>query len=396
MLLASETSIQLTNALEKLIDSGIQLGERVLGALIIFIIGKFLVNWLNRLFARILEKRKVDPSIQSFLKSMVNILLLIMLILAVIGKLGIELTGFAALLASAGVAIGMALSGNLQNFAGGLIILLFRPYKVGDFIEASTGASGTVKEIQIFHTILITADNKMIYVPNGAMSSGVITNYSKLDTRRIEWNFGVDYGEDYNKVEKVLREIITNDKRILTSPAPGVAIGMALSGNLQNFAGGLIILLFRPYKVGDFIEASTGASGTVKEIQIFHTILITADNKMIYVPNGAMSSGVITNYSKLDTRRIEWNFGVDYGEDYNKVEKVLREIITNDKRILTSPAPFIELGELAASSVNIKIRVWVNSSDYWNVFFSMNQTVYTIFNKEGINFPFPQLTVHQA
>ena len=262
MLLASETSIQLTNALEKLIDSGIQLGERVLGALIIFIIGKFLVNWLNRLFARILEKRKVDPSIQSFLKSMVNILLLIMLILAVIGKLGIELTGFAALLASA-----------------------------------------------------------------------------------------------------------------------GVAIGMALSGNLQNFAGGLIILLFRPYKVGDFIEASTGASGTVKEIQIFHTILITADNKMIYVPNGAMSSGVITNYSKLDTRRIEWNFGVDYGEDYNKVEKVLREIIANDKRILTSPAPFIELGELAASSVNIKIRVWVNSSDYWNVFFSMNQTVYTTFNK---------------
>ena len=108
MLLASETSIQLTNALEKLIDSGIQLGERVLGALIIFIIGKFLVNWLNRLFARILEKRKVDPSIQSFLKSMLNILLLIMLILAVIGKLGIELTGFAALLASAGVAIGMA------------------------------------------------------------------------------------------------------------------------------------------------------------------------------------------------------------------------------------------------------------------------------------------------
>ena len=264
MLLASETSIQLTNALEKLIDSGIQLGERVLGALIIFIIGKFLINWLNRLFARILEKRKVDPSIQSFLKSMVNILLLIMLILAVIGKLGIELTGFAALLASAGVAIGMALSGNLQNFAGGLIILLFRPYKVGDFIEASTGASGTVKEIQIFHTILITADNKMIYVPNGAMSSGVITNYSKLDTRRIE------------------------------------------------------------------------------------------------------------------------------------VEKVLREIIANDKRILTSPAPFIELGELAASSVNIKIRVWVNSSDYWNVFFSMNQTVYTTFNKEGINFPFPQLTVHQA
>lgn len=277
MLSSSETSVQITNALEKLIDSGISLGERVLGALIIFIVGKFLVNWLNRLFARILEKRKVDPSIQSFLKSMVNILLLIMLILAVIGKLGIELTGFAALLASA-----------------------------------------------------------------------------------------------------------------------GVAIGMALSGNLQNFAGGLIILLFRPYKVGDYIDASTSASGTVKEIQIFHTILITPDNKMVYVPNGAMSSGVITNYSNLDTRRIEWNFGVDYGEDFEKVEKILRNIIKADQRILTAPAPFIELGELAASSVNIKVRVWVKSSDYWDVFFYMNQTVYATFNKEGINFPFPQLTVHQA
>ena len=225
MLSSSETSVQITNALEKLIDSGISLGERVLGALIIFIVGKFLVNWLNRLFARILEKRKVDPSIQSFLKSMVNILLLIMLILAVIGKLGIELTGFAALLASAGVAIGMALSGNLQNFAGGLIILLFRPYKVGDYIDASTGASGTVKEIQIFHTILITPDNKMVYVPNGAMSSGVITNYSNLDTRRIEWNFGVDYGEDFEKVEKILRNIIKADQRILTAPAPFIELG---------------------------------------------------------------------------------------------------------------------------------------------------------------------------
>ena len=276
MLSSSETSVQITNALEKLIDSGISLGERVLGALIIFIVGKFLVNWLNRLFARILEKRKVDPSIQSFLKSMVNILLLIMLILAVIGKLGIELTGFAALLASAGVAIGMALSGNLQNFAGGLIILLFRPYKVGDYIDASTGASGTVKEIQIF------------------------------------------------------------------------------------------------------------------QITIFNI------SKIVYVPNGAMSSGVITNYSNLDTRRIEWNFGVDYGEDFEKVEKILRNIIKADQRILTAPAPFIELGELAASSVNIKVRVWVKSSDYWDVFFYMNQTVYATFNKEGINFPFPQLTVHQA
>ena len=146
------TSEQINEAINKLIDGGIDLGGRILAALIIFIIGKTLVNWANRLFAKMLEQRKVEPSIQSFLKSIVNITLLVLLFLAVIGKLGIELTSFAALLASAGVAVGMALSGNLSNFAGGVIILVFRPYKVGDYIEASTGASGTVTDIQIFHT----------------------------------------------------------------------------------------------------------------------------------------------------------------------------------------------------------------------------------------------------
>src|SRR5574344_17313 len=179
--LTSSTNIKISNALDKLISLGIDFGERLIAAIIILIVGRYVIKWLNKLFARILEKRNIDASIQSFLKSMVNILLLIMLILAVIGKLGIELTGFAALLASAGVAIGMALSGNLQNFAGGIIILIFRPFKVGDFIEAQ-GLSGTVKEIQIFHTILTTADNKVNYIPNGALSNGVLTNYSNQVT----------------------------------------------------------------------------------------------------------------------------------------------------------------------------------------------------------------------
>lgn len=277
LLSSSEIASQLNEIVSKLIDSGITIGERLLGALVILIIGKFLVNWLNKLFARILEKRKVEPSVRSFLKSMVNILLLVMLILAVIGQLGIELTGFAALLASA-----------------------------------------------------------------------------------------------------------------------GVAIGMALSGNLQNFAGGLIILIFRPYKVGDYIEASTGAAGTVQEIQIFHTVLATADNRVVYAPNGAMSGAVVTNYSNKETRRIDFTFGVEYGEDFQRVKGVLEKIIAADKRILTTPEPFIELGALADSSVNITVRVWVNASDYWGVFFSMNQNVYATFNKEGIEFPYPQLTVHQA
>ena len=261
----------------KALNASIDLGGRILAALIIFIIGKFLINWANKLFATTLQKRNVDASIQSFLKSIVNITLLVMLFLAVIGKLGIELTSFAALLASV-----------------------------------------------------------------------------------------------------------------------GVAVGMALSGNLSNFAGGVIILVFRPYKVGDYIEASTGASGTVTDIQIFHTVLTTPDNKIIFAPNGAMSSAVVTNYSRKETRRLDFTFGVEYGTDFQEARTILMEIINEDTRILKDPAPFVEVGALADSSVNITVRVWVNASDYWAVNFDMNKNVYATFNEKGISFPFPQLTVHQA
>ena len=175
----------------------------------------------------------------------------------------------------------------------------------------------------------------------------------------------------------------------------GVAIGMALSGNLSNFAGGLIILVFKPFKVGDYIEGQN-ANGTVREIQIFHTILTTVDNKVIYVPNGALSSNAITNYSKQETRRAEWVFGVEYGEDVQRVRTVLQRIIYADKRFLDTPAPIIVLGSLSASSVDITVRVWVKTADYWNVLYDINEIVYTTFNKEGIGFPFPQLTVHQS
>lgn len=262
---------------QQLIDSGIRAGGSILKAILVFIVGRFLISLIKRLVTRLMSKRDVDISIKTFVSSLVNILLTILLIVSVVGALGVETTSFAALLASAGVAIGMALSGNLQNFAGGLVILLFKPYKVGDWIEH----------------------------PN------------------------------------------------------------------QN------------------------VSGTVKEIQIFHTILNTADNKQIYIPNGSLSSGVIINYSHQKTRRVEWIVGVDYGEDYAKVMKVMYEVLAADKRVLTDPAPFVALHALAASSVNVVARVWVNSEDYWNVYFDINQSIYDTFNKEGINFPFPQLTVHQ-
>jgi small conductance mechanosensitive channel len=174
----------------------------------------------------------------------------------------------------------------------------------------------------------------------------------------------------------------------------GVAAGMALSGNLQNLAGGLIILLFKPFKVGDVIEAQ-GVLGSVKEIQIIHTILQTPDNKEIFLPNGSLSSGSITNYSKMDTRRVDFTVSVEYGTDVEKVMNALRDIANADSRVLKDPEAFIALSSLADSSVNFTFRVWVKGSDYWPVYFTLNKQIYEEFNRQGIGFPFPQLQIHQ-
>ena len=275
------TAIDLSHGLEGILNSlmtqGAALGWTLIKAFLVFIVGRLLINLVNKLIKRVLLKRDIDPSVKSFVGSLVNVVLTILLIISVVGALGVQTTSFAALLASA-----------------------------------------------------------------------------------------------------------------------GVAVGMALSGNLQNFAGGLVILLFKPYKVGDWIETQQGSAGTVKEIQIFHTILTTGDNKLIYIPNGSLSSGVVINYSHQETRRVEWIIGIDYGEDYNKVQQIVRDILAEDKRILNEPAPFIALHALDASSVNVVVRVWVNSGDYWGVYFDTNKAIYETFNEKGINFPFPQLTVHQG
>lgn len=270
----SVDALKIEKLIDKLIDLSITAGKHILMAVVIFVVGRFIVTLLNRLLARMLERRKVDPTIQTFLKSLVNILLMLLLVVSVIGALGVNTTSFAALLASAGVAIGMALSGQLQNLAGGLIVLLFRPYKVGDWIEAQ------------------------------------------------------------------------------------------------------------------------GVQGKVTAIQIFHTILTMVDNKVVYVPNGVMSSGVVVNYNRNDTRRVEWVVGIDYGEDTVRAEAVVREVIAADKRILADPAPYVAVQALEASSVNLVARVWVKTEDYWDVNYDTNRRIYDAFNRAGINFPFPQQTIH--
>lgn len=262
--------------INKGIDLGVEAGKSIIIAIIIYFVGKGLISLINRMLVGMMVRKNIDPAIQSFTKSLVNILLMVLLVISVVSALGVNTTSFAALLASAGVAVGMALSGNLQNLAGGIVILLFRPFRVGDYIEAQ------------------------------------------------------------------------------------------------------------------------GTGGTVTEIQIFHTILTTADNKKIYLPNGALSSGNITNYSKEPLRRVDFTVGVEYGEDIDKVRKALSDILSMDERVLQEPAPVIVLGSLADSSVNMSIRVWVKSENYWSVYFETNEKIYNEFNRLGINFPYPQLTIHQG
>ena len=267
-LLTSPSNVSLDVFLTKMIDLGISVGSKILLAIVVFIVGRWIVRRLNKLLAKILEKRHVEASLSTFVKSLVNITLTLLLIIVVIGVLGIETSSFIALFASAGVAIGMALSGTLQNFAGGVMILLFKPFK------------------------------------------------------------------------------------------------------------------------------AQGQSGTVREIQIFNTILATPDNKIIIIPNGGLSTGLMKNYSREATRRVDWEFGIAYGDDYTKAKAVIARLLDADGRVLKDPAYFIALTSLGESSVNIVVRAWVNAGDYWGVYFDMNEKVYKTFAEENLNIPFPQLDVH--
>lgn len=273
-ILNNPSTVSLDALITKLVDMGVSLGSKLLLAVIVFFIGRWIIRKIKKLVQAILVKREIEASLSSFVKSLLSITLNFILIIIVISVLGIETSSFIALFASAGVAIGMALSGTLQNFAGGVMILLFKPFKVGDFVEAQ------------------------------------------------------------------------------------------------------------------------GQSGTVKEIQIFNTIINTTDNKVIIIPNGGLSTGIMKNYSKEELRRVDWEFGIGYGDSYDKAKTILEELLQSDSRILKEPAYFIALNSLGASSVNIVVRAWVNAADYWDVYFNMNENVYKTFTLENINIPFPQMDVY--
>tara|TARA_R110002167_G_scaffold234471_9_gene439742 strand:- start:384 stop:1220 length:837 start_codon:yes stop_codon:yes gene_type:complete len=175
--------------------------------------------------------------------------------------------------------------------------------------------------------------------------------------------------------------------------AAGLAVGLALQGSLANFAGGVVILLFKPFKVGDVIEAQ-GYIGSVASIQIFNTILKTGDNRVVIIPNGALSSSSMVNINQESTRRVDLSFGIGYGDDIDLAKATLNLIAQNDDRVLKDPAPMIVVSELADSSVNFTVRLWVNTGDYWGVYFSMQENVKKEFDTQGISIPFPQQDVH--
>lgn len=175
--------------------------------------------------------------------------------------------------------------------------------------------------------------------------------------------------------------------------AAGLAVGLALQGSLSNFAAGVLMIIFKPFKAGDFIEGA-GVAGTVEEIQIFTTQLKTPDNKTIIVPNASMMNGVITNYSAKGTRRVDMAFGIGYGDDIDKARTLIREILSADQRILADPEPLVAVSELADSSVNFVVRAWTRADDYWNVYFDTTEAVKKRFDAEGVNIPFPQRDVH--
>lgn len=250
-------------------------GMQFILAIVVLILGLIVIKWISRALVRLMKKGNVNPSLIPFLRTLANILLKVMLVISVMGMVGIEMTSFIAVLGAAGLAVGLALQGTLQNFAGGVMILLFKPYEVGHFIEAQ-GFMGTVKEIQIFTTVLSTPDNRKVIIPNSPLATGSITNFSAMPTRRIDFSFGIGYGDNIDKAKEILLSMAQNDDRVLKEDNP----------------------------------------------------------------------------------------------------------------------PEVMVEALGDSSVNLKLRTWVKSEDYWSLFFYVTENVKKQFDAAGISIPFPQRDVH--
>lgn len=341
-------SLSFHDLIDRLADSAVNFAINLAIAVIVFYVGRFIIRKIYRLVSSIFFNRNIDKSLTTFVLSLINIVLYFILIVTVIGILGIETTSFLALFASAGVAIGMALSGTLQNFAGGVLILLLKPYKIGDFIEVQ-GYSGTVKEIQIFFTVITTGDNKSISIPNGGLSTGSVNNWSREKYRRVGWTVSISYGDDVQVARDAILSMFAADSRILAT---------------SESAGGDV----------ELVTDSSQAENTTVEADAAR-------------PGGADEEPVRnrTFFDKLLGR-------------HRMTKEALARIDERLKKSRVEPqpdySPKVFVDQLAASSVDLTVRAWVKTEDYWGVYFYYNELFYTELPKKGISFPFPQLDVH--
>lgn len=340
------------DAMSTIANAVVQFSFRLLIAILVFYIGKFIIRKLYNFVFGIMVTRNVDASLTTFVLSLIRMVLYFILIITVIGIIGIETSSFLALFASAGVAIGMALSGTLQNFAGGVLILLLKPYKVGDYIEAQ-GFAGTVREVQIFSTIITTPDNKSITIPNGGLSTGSINNYSREDYRRVDWTIGLSYGTDFAAAKEVILKMLNEDDRVVKNSID---------------------------------EDKVYRQKQKKEAEIRRE----EENKKHEDAEGLPHA--------TPAKQGWWNrFKLRREEKQRILHERLREQTALKDGLPTKQngaPPFVALGELADSSINITVRVWTQSDYYWGLFFDMNQRFYTELPEHGFSFPFPQLDVH--
>lgn len=334
------------DAIAKIANSLVDFSFRLLIAILVLYVGKFIIKRIYKTVRSIMLSRDIDVSLTTFILSLVKIVLYFILIVTIVGILGIETSSFLALFASAGVAIGMALSGTLQNFAGGVLILLLKPYKVGDFIEAQ-GYIGKVKAIQIFHTIINTTDNKAIIIPNGSLSTSSINNYSLELYRRVDWSVSLAYGTNLKAACETIKQILLSDDRVVKE------------------------FLEEDFKMrfGQIDSATSSGDGS-------------KDNICREDETGRkLSWWQRRKCLKRNSKRIEL-----IEQHKVKIENAVAQKI--------NCAPFAELGEMADSSINITVRAWVLSQEYWDVFFEMNNRFYNELPEKGFEFPFPQMDVH--
>lgn len=353
---ASLDHLSFQGAIDKLANEMIHFGAKVIVAIIVFYIGKFIIKKLYGLCRTLMEARGTDPSLVTFTLSLLRIVLYFIVIVTVIGILGIETSSFLALFASAGVAIGMALSGTLQNFAGGVLILLLKPYRVGDYIEAQ-GYTGTVKEIQIFNTIINTIDNKAIIIPNGGLSTGTINNYSLEDYRRVDWTICLSYDTDYYKAEQVIKDMLLSDRRV----------------------------------VRQFIEddrlSHLEENNAPKEV--------LADEAPVTDCEKEYALGEEVSEVCKDKKPSRWRlWRIRRKLRHSKLGTAIKNGISVVEKEKKDCSPFVGLSEMADSSINLTVRAWTRSSDYWPLYFEMNRRFFTELPLKGFSFPFPQLDVH--